>query len=195
MPLSALLLISAANSYRFPALVHVASLATCAQSALYHYHTYDEPFLPDGDAIETIHGLSEHLTTGRWRAIGERLRVIFGDKSGVSISIGAAGAVPFYSGLRTVDELGLSDRWIAKHGDHLSDRPGHGRIAPLAYLVEQHVNLAIWRALLASDRVPPGAAWVEFPTGDGSWCRALYLTRNAEVDAAILRDSWRTFPL
>jgi arabinofuranosyltransferase len=194
VPLGAILLISAVSSYQKPLLVHVAALATCMQSALYYYDTYDEPFLADGHAIETVHGLSEHLSKGQWRATGERLREIFGDGSQVTISAGAAGAIPFYSGLRTIDEFGLNDRWIAKHGDYLSDRPGHGRVAPLAYLVEQRVNLALGRGIRAGDVVPEGARWVEFPMHDGTWYRALYLTPHAEVEAAIRRDGFRTSP-
>jgi hypothetical protein len=48
------------------------------------------------------------------KAIGEFLHAGFAARS-PSIATGAAGAVPFYSQLPTIDTFGLNDRWLATH--------------------------------------------------------------------------------
>jgi hypothetical protein len=62
------------------------------------------------------------------------------------VALDAVGAIPWYSGLRTVDQLGLNDAFVAGHGlraDASYRRPGHQRHASLAYLRERGVNFVI----------------------------------------------------
>jgi arabinofuranosyltransferase len=71
----------------------------------------------------------------RWQGIGAwlaRARV-----GADSIAIGAAGAVPFFSQLPSLDLFGLNDLEIARHGRIIGNRPGHQRFATMDYLLAQ----------------------------------------------------------
>ncbi len=74
--------------------------------------------------------------------IGKKLDEFFGG-SDVTIATAAAGAIPYYSKLKTVDMLGINDAMVPLIGEKLSPMPGHHKIAPLSYLVERRVNLII----------------------------------------------------
>ncbi len=63
--------------------------------------------------------------------------------SDTHVALGAVGALPYYSGLRTLDRLGLTDRFIARGP---SSAPGvrlmaHEKIAPVEYAVSRGVDL------------------------------------------------------
>jgi hypothetical protein len=80
-----------------------------------------------------------------------------------SVAVAAAGAVPYYSGLRGVDVLGKSDRHIARlpgdgaYGDTVT--PGHNKY-DLHYSIEQLRPDAIYDAVSLSRR--PGNDVFEF---------------------------------
>lgn len=59
--------------------------------------------------------------TGRWLAEVAR--------PGDTLATGAAGAMPYYSGLPNFDLLGLAAPEVAAHGTPLGIRPGHARYA------------------------------------------------------------------
>ena len=61
-----------------------------------------------------------------------------------SLATTAAGTIPFYSGLYTVDILGLNDTWIAHHVPPKGNRPGHTRSAPESYLASKAVDYLIY---------------------------------------------------
>ena len=132
----------------------------------------------------------------------------------------AAGAIPYYSGLRTVDMLGLTDAWIARHGKRVALQIAHHRLAPLSYLVERDVNLVLGQPWLRRPGVPPrqsypfdhlrelhalvgtsasafphGASIVEIPMVDNRVLVALYLVAHPDVDQAIARRAWRRIPI
>jgi hypothetical protein len=93
-------------------------------------------------ALSTFYG---NAPDGRWDRIGLRLRDDLAGSDAV-LAIHAVGAIPYYSGLRTVDMWGLNDPWIARHGKEAPPeypRPGHRRHATLAYLKERRVNFVI----------------------------------------------------
>lgn len=80
-----------------------------------------------------------------WRTVGQNLGERLAGTEAV-LALDAVGAIPYYSGLRTVDQLGLTDAWVAGHGlrsDAAYPRPGHQRHAPLSYLRERGVNFVI----------------------------------------------------
>jgi hypothetical protein len=64
-------------------------------------------------------------------------------KPPVVIATSAAGAIPYYSDLPSVDQLGLNDLWIARHGPIRGTRPGHQRSATARYLKERGVHLVL----------------------------------------------------
>jgi len=77
------------------------------------------------------------LASRQWRAVGEWLRRDAAGRDAV-VATGAAGAIPFYSGLRTLDMLGLSDPYVARLPGGGSSRPGHTHGTDWHYL-------ALWR--------------------------------------------------
>jgi arabinofuranosyltransferase len=196
-------------------LVGALSGALVYESGAQQYDTYDVPLLYQGAAIETIHGLEQHLTSPMqaWSDVGRALARDLGGADDVTIAVGAAGAIPYYSELRTVDILGINDAWVARHGILLvGPRPGHTHIAPMSYLVAQKVTLLVLP--MASDTVPfeppaytaddlhrlalPGdipadARVVEIPITATHHLRVLYLTPSPSVDRLIREGRWRVF--
>ncbi len=57
------------------------------------------------------------------------------------LAVGGAGAIVYASRLRSLDTYGLNDAWIAHETPRVGDRPGHGKTAPLHYLLEQKPDL------------------------------------------------------
>ncbi len=180
--------------------------------------------LPRLWGVETVRGMQGHLADEKWEAIGRRLGTDLGG-SGAILAVTAAGAIPFHSGLPTVDMLGLSDRWIARSGAPVRDRrpflgpkPGHQRIATLGYLNSRGVNLLIGhprlmpagttadsiatRGLFESgylaiplDGLPDGARAVVIPVDADHSLAALYLCPHPAIDAAIATRRWTAAPL
>jgi hypothetical protein len=165
----------------------------------------------------SVRGLVEHVTLAseNWAGIGSVLGRAFGGDSSVLIAATAAGAIPYYSGLRTIDMLGLNDPWVARHGRYLSSHAGHRRCATLDYLVSKGVNLVVGHPAMVNsdslartvgldrfirgfepeDKVPQSARLVEIPIERGYRLVALYLVRSERVDSVITRQGWRTWPV
>ena len=97
-----------------------------------------------GYGIEKAESLVSHVSgeVQNWTGIGKKLGEMF-EGTDVSIAVGAAGAIPYYSGLRAIDFLGLCDAEIPKIGEKFTIVPGHRIIAPIEYLVNRKVNLII----------------------------------------------------
>jgi len=94
--------------------------------------------------LETASELRDHLIHPKenWTGIGLRLGELFGGTN-VKLSAGAAGAIPYYSGLVTVDFIGLTDPHLPRIGLPFTKVPGHRIIAPVEYLMERGVNLLV----------------------------------------------------
>jgi len=127
----------------------------------------------------------------------------------------AAGAIPYYSRLTTIDMLGLNDRWIAQHGLTRHATPGHRRQPTLDYLLERRVNLMlghprlVWEetpgplyvqeypvpryvaGLAEGRKFPAGLKALEIPIDRGYRLVVLYLTPSPAVDRAIREHGWR----
>jgi hypothetical protein len=139
------------------------------------------------------------------------------------IAINAAGAIPYYSGFRTVDALGINDRFVAEHGNVAPEafrRPGHRRAAPLAYLKLRGVNFIVGHPTLRPlDQLQGSNAaslegWVGgavgfshesvenlilvlMPVTPKSGLVLWYLTRSPGIDSLIAMRRWpaRSFGL
>lgn len=125
----------------------VGSAAVLALVALSGFHAYT---FKDGAftrPLLSVPELQRQMTDSRydWTGIGRKLGGLFpqGYDGGPIVGVRAAGAIPFYSRLRTVDMLGLNDHWVARNGIVLGSTPGHWRLAPLGYLIDEGVNLVI----------------------------------------------------
>lgn len=149
-----------------------------------------------------------------WIAIGKKLHQAFGANSNVVIGVTAAGAIPYYSELETVDMLGLNDREVTQRGLRVKDRPGHEVKATVALLREKGVNLVFSHPQLvplndvahlqryayyfkwhfrADPEFPTayqGAKLVAIPLNEDTGVIAWYLTPSAQVDAAASAGHW-----
>ena len=98
------------------------------------------------DSVGLLRRYSDQWTlAGRW----------FADHApaDASLAITAAGAIPYYSGLTTIDVLGLTDEWIAHSVPPSIPRAGHTRQAPDAYLLERGVDYLVYHPNIAE--TPP----------------------------------------
>jgi hypothetical protein len=111
-------------------------------------------------------------------AYGRRLAEVLPADTVIATTM--AGGIAYYSGLVTIDQLGLTDREVARHGVPATPiRRGHTKRASPAYLSTRGVNLVLHHPRVFSCREPrtkgPGAH--VFIRIQGDEClRALYLT-------------------
>jgi arabinofuranosyltransferase len=201
--------------------VQISLVGLAILGSLAHGLTFDRSPLKRG--FESIPRLDEFVTEPAigWAAIGRQLADTFEPGDGVRIAVTPAGAIPFYSKLASIDMLGLNDRWIARHGLVLGDRPGHQRIAPISYLREREVHLVIGHPVARDlrrqtlDRVqrrviermfleapgldlealPAAARVVAIPTDANHVVLALYLTPHPAVEAQLQQADWRALPV
>jgi arabinofuranosyltransferase len=173
--------------------------------------------------VESATGLDQHgLGDSGWRAIGEELASAFpgGQHSPVTIAVTPAGFVPFYSGLPTIDMLGLTEPAVLDHSCELTKlKAGHEQIATPAFLVERGADLVLGSlqvvepdatrtsypmedvrniflgcSLHRSD-LPEDARIIEIPLPDGKVVLALQLRPDDVVDEAVRTNGWRTFAI
>jgi arabinofuranosyltransferase len=172
--------------------------------------------------VEPISKLRDYISNdgGRWKLVGEKLRELF-PEGDVTIATTAAGAIPYYSKLPTIDMLGMNDTWVARRGAIIGPRPGHRRAATLAYLDDRGVNLVIGHPIVepvdakqpaagyriadlgtmfmiqnaTEDYVPFGARIVEIPLDAGHRLTVLYLLPNRRVEALIMEGRLTALPV
>jgi len=157
-----------------------------------------------------------------WPRIGEMLSQTFHDMPGLRMAMTPAGAIPYYSRLPVLDMLGLNEPEVARHGALLSDRAGHRRIATIAYLRAQGVNLVIahptlvprnagpptyhlhdermlemflFRGMPDPESLPANARMLAIPFTDDKALLVIYLTPRADLDARIASRGWQVTPL
>lgn len=161
-------------------------------------------------SIESISKLNQHLTDQKWIQAGLVLGDLFAEsEEKVTIATTAAGAIPYYSQLRTIDMYGLNDKWIARNGSIVSTRPGHQRTATVEYLMRQEVNLVLghpsisetsWYSKYKADisylgflrireirieQLPERARVLEIPLDEESILTVLYLVSHPLIDKLI----------
>ncbi|MCB9678033.1 MAG: hypothetical protein H6737_23235 [Alphaproteobacteria bacterium] len=117
----------------------------------------------------------------QWAHIGFRLgRVLPPD---TVISVGPAGAIPYYSGLRTVDHFGLTEPEIAHQDVAVRSVPGHEKAADSAFLVERGVNVQILPRMyrFRPDQLPPAdpdGEWLYIRVRPDQFLQARYLVQT-----------------
>jgi arabinofuranosyltransferase len=189
----------------------VLVIAGSVQHAVVYNHTSHR------DGIQSVWHLQSLLWAEEenWVGIGRTLHDLFATDSSVAIATTAAGAIPYYSGLVTIDMLGLNDAWIARHGPTRRATPGHRRQTTLDYLMERRVTLVLGHPRLvwedtpgplyvqdypvprylagqsAGRRFPEGLRAIEIPIDRGYRLVALYLTPHPAVDRLIAARGWR----
>jgi hypothetical protein len=215
LPLLFVMLAVALNQYR--PLLQAAAIALVVAGSIVHAKGFA------GTArIETIAMLESHLDGDcGWRAVGQGLHAVFADHSfgagshGPVIAVTAAGAIPYYAQLKTIDMLGLSDPWIARHGLVFGNRPGHTHFGTLAYYRKAGANLVGTMVAPAADPAEGIARetlfWMLIPDFHaaelapasmlrlrlGAHCSiySLYLQPHPAVEQLIANGAAKTIPL
>jgi len=197
--------------------IQIALVLLVLLGSLHHTFAFGKSINPR--IMQTIEQLNGYLTYDKWDKIGMVLGRSFHYDQSVIITVGAAGAIPYYSRLKTIDWFGLSDRWIARYGHFQGYRPGHQRIPSLKYLLERKITLVInpflkstvntskatysihdlrnffLPRITSQDEIPSATKVVEIPIDQDCTLVVLYLTRNLVVDEAIQRNNWKVHPI
>lgn len=162
-------------------------------------------------AMATFYGW---VPDGAWDRPGLAIRAGLAG-SDATLACNGAGAIPYFADLPTIDQLGLNDAWVARHGAEPPDsypRPGHRRFATYDYLVERKVTFVLgtpqilargalaaarraprwWPAsfLGAANRPVPGLVMVAVPLDDRRELVMWYLTPSDAITARIRAAGW-----
>jgi len=187
--------------------IRVALIAMIAIGVFHHVTTF--AYTPD-DGVEPVWQLHGHLYDNdqNWAGIGKVLGEAFNGNPDVIIATTAAGAIPYYSGLPTVDMFGINDSWVAKAGYYIGTTPGHQRISPINYLIERKVNLVVSHPLVIPMDAPvehfpylpktpqdnlAGVRMVTIPLDQEYKAVVLYLTKSPVVDEVIRKNKWKVY--
>jgi len=100
----------------------------------------------------------------------------------MSIATTAAGIIPYYSRLYTVDILGLNDEWVAHNVPARGQRPGHTKSAPLSYILKKDVDFLIYHPTISEKE--PRRSGAE----RAAWARRGYTWKTIKVDG--LEPPW-----
>ncbi len=160
-----------------------AVLVVGVSLAAAHVIKVDQHAMTDGSyqGVDRIGQLKK--LHGQWEAIGKWLGE--NAKPDASIATTAAGTIPYYSRLYTVDILGLNDEWVAHNVPAHGHRPGHTKRAPLSYILKKDVDYLIDHPTIAKHR--PGRRAAETRV----WRKRGYAWRSVKVPA--LMPPWWGF--
>lgn len=199
-------------------MAQVAVVALVLLGSLVHSATFG--VFDSNMRVETIAQLYGHVKADgeNWSGLGKTLGRALDYSSTVTIATTAVGAVPYYSGLNTVDMLGLNEPWLARNGESVGFKPGHLRMASLDYLARRGVNLVVGQMKAKSclegsnttytsadvknliwleqpAQLPVNSKIIEIQVGSEHRFPALYLTPSPVVDQAIQRYGWKVYPI
>ena len=178
--------------------------------------------------VDSVGLLHETVGPGdeSWRTLGRLLGEQLGSNPGsndVVIGVTPAGAIPFESHLTTIDMLGLTDPWTARHGVELPyevlPKAGHEHLATIAHLRDRDVSLLIGHPRFAApaepgevygagavdalflheapdpEHIPDDASMVEVPVDDERVLMVLYLEPDDDVERLLAEGTWREVEL
>lgn len=183
----------------------------------YHFRTF---YYKHG--VESVNKLNAHITAEEenWVGIGKMLENCFAaSEKPVRIATTAAGAIPYYAKLPTIDMLGLNDKWIARNEKVRSPRPGHQKRASIDYLMNRRVHLLVGHpqvrkkgefltkpvtlrdmvefGLLPEDssRMPSAAQVLIFPIDNQYEVAFIYLNKNPAIEQLLQKQHIVSYPL
>lgn len=145
-----------------------------------------------------------------WIMAGKALNNYFytGQSDDVIIAVTAAGAIPYYSRLPTIDEHGLNSHKMMADARQYADKPGHRYAASVPFMKQSGVNLLIHHPIFIQKSINQRGQqqyrcyemilvqthnwfWripvVLLPVGDNLFLMAHYLTPHPKVEA-LLRE-------
>ena len=114
------------------------------------------------------------LFQGQCTAIGKHLAQTA--PADASLATTAAGIIPFYSRLYTLDVLGLNDAWIAHNVPPHGNRPGHTRVAPESYVLQKQIDYLVYHPTITERPTEQSAAARQ------AWARKGYTWVTERVD-------------
>jgi arabinofuranosyltransferase len=195
----------------------IVLVALIPLGSLHHALTFTDAGTEFIESVYQLRVKMEHEERG-WPVIGRTLGDLFYDEaSDVTLATSAAGAIPYYSRLRTIDMLGMNDKWVARNGILTSWYPGHRRAATLEYLLDRGVHLVVYHPRVSKPNsaraavvplagatafgfgraelglLPEDARILEIPIGPALAVYALYLKPLDRIDEVIAREALRTF--
>jgi len=104
-------------------------------------------------AVATVARMKRNAA--QWASLGRAVK----EKLPPSLTIAttAAGALPYFAQMKTIDQSGLCDRHTAKESSDpwLLDRPGHMKQATRAWLARQRPELVFWHPKVEEATTPP----------------------------------------
>ena len=106
------------------------------------------------DGVDSIGWLK--MFVGQTTAIGTWLRGAYPPET--SIATTAAGVIPYYSRLPTLDLLALNDPYTAHTVEPRGKRPGHAKSAPEPYVLAWGPDLLIWHPRMSKNVPRAGVA-------------------------------------
>lgn len=176
------------------------------------------------DSIQVLQKLL-NAPSNNWEGIGRNLKQTLPENSDVSIAVTPAGAIPYYSGLTSIDMYGLNDKWVARNGKFLGNRPGHQKGATFDYLMSRRVNLVIAHPNMINNQklsdekfintftdeyinsryffetmndnsvISSESKMIIIPIDEDFNLIAIYLFQNPDIDKLIQNGTWKVFPI
>jgi arabinofuranosyltransferase len=212
LPLAFVLITWLVTRYVRQRAVQITLIGMILWGSLSHALAFAAPTRPKL-VVESIKDLGTYVEKRGWEAAGRKLGEVFGPDSDVVIATTAAGALPYYADLTTIDMLGLNDRWVARHGVDINhwNWPGHRRVASIPYLASRGVHLVIGNPQIVTNPDTPAyckntqhltfvrqilysGAMLEIPIEGDRVLLAHYLTPSQTVDEVIEREGWKAYP-
>ncbi len=170
---------------RRPLTVALASVLLLGAASFHHARSFTG--MTDDEALDSIPMLGTfygRYSDGDWSRLGLALKQSLEGTNAV-IATTAVGAVPFYSGLRTIDQWGLNDLEIPRHGNPATGtrRPGHRRHATLSHLRDQGVNFVIGHPRIVKQGQLSNATDAR---GLGRWLMNVVRFNRERIDQAVV---------
>lgn len=216
LPLLMILIVTTLSKLRKQQTVVIILGALVILGSVSHYLTYNlSPFSTHQNTVQNMR--DQHDKPGvDWDAIGKVLGRAFNYDPTVTIALNPAGIIPYYSRARTVDMLGLNDRWVAQNGVPYLTVAAHETVAPFNYLLEQEVNLHIEQPVMFRkseqhrysiddmekfhmdiplDLLPDEAVFLVVSINDTHELLTIYLKPHPTIEAAIEKYGWQTYSI
>jgi hypothetical protein len=144
------------------------------------------PYLEHTYGMQSTWEMNRYVYQGR--EAGRRLKEVLPPDTVISTTL--AGTIPYFSGLVTIDEWGLNDRYIASQRAPELFRRGHLKSAPGGYLWDRGVNLIVGHPTVCSCETPC-VEWAPhvFVRLSGDRClRTTYLVQKPELTRYFCAD-------
>ncbi|HEX7842396.1 MAG TPA: hypothetical protein VF469_33215 [Kofleriaceae bacterium] len=199
-----------------PPIRAIATVGLLAALSWRHAATFQGAADTSYDSVHAMATFYDWVPDGAWQRPGLAIRAALAG-TGATLACNGAGAIPYFADLYTVDQLGLNDAWVARHGAQPPDsylRPGHRRFATYEYLALRKVTFVIGtpqivpRGAISSARSDRAPAWwpsaflgaaarpissflvVAVPLDDGRELVMWYLTPTDEITARVRAAGW-----